>query len=65
MRIGLIAPPFISVPRGYGGTELFIVHLAEGLARLSGGDSDLDSAALARKRTIAAGQSYNHPAAAA
>lgn len=29
MRIGLIAPPFIEVPpRRYGGTELFIGHLA-------------------------------------
>ena len=35
MRIGLIAPPFISVPpRHYGGTELFIAQLAEGLKRL-------------------------------
>src|SRR5436309_13376917 len=35
MRIGLIAPPFISVPpKGYGGTELFIARLAEGLVRL-------------------------------
>jgi len=35
MRIGLIAPPFISVPpKEYGGTELFIARLAEGLARL-------------------------------
>lgn len=35
MRIGLIAPPFISVPpRYYGGTELFIAQLAEGLKRL-------------------------------
>lgn len=34
MRIGLIAPPFIPVPpRLYGGTELFIAHLAEGLTR--------------------------------
>ena len=32
MRIALIAPPFISVPpRMYGGTELFVAHLAEGL----------------------------------
>ena len=32
MRIGLIASPFISVPPArYGGTELFIAHLAEGL----------------------------------
>jgi glycosyltransferase involved in cell wall biosynthesis len=34
MRIGLIASPFISVPPvRYGGTELFIAHLAEGLER--------------------------------
>jgi glycosyltransferase involved in cell wall biosynthesis len=34
MRIALIASPFIEVPpRRYGGTELFIAHLAEGLAR--------------------------------
>jgi glycosyltransferase involved in cell wall biosynthesis len=32
MRIALIAPPFISVPpKTYGGTELFIAQLAEGL----------------------------------
>jgi glycosyltransferase involved in cell wall biosynthesis len=32
MRIALVAPPFIPVPpHGYGGTELFIAHLAEGL----------------------------------
>lgn len=32
MRVALIAPPFISVPpRLYGGTELFVAHLAEGL----------------------------------
>ena len=32
MRIALVAPPFIPVPpRTYGGTELFIAHLAEGL----------------------------------
>jgi glycosyltransferase involved in cell wall biosynthesis len=32
MRIALIAPPFISVPpKKYGGTELFVAHLAEGL----------------------------------
>lgn len=32
MHIALIAPPFISVPPGeYGGTELFIAQLAEGL----------------------------------
>lgn len=35
MRIGLIASPFISVPPpGYGGTELFVANLAEGLIRL-------------------------------
>jgi glycosyltransferase involved in cell wall biosynthesis len=34
MRIALIAPPFISVPpKRYGGTELFISQLAEGLSR--------------------------------
>lgn len=34
MRIALIAPPFISVPpKHYGGTELFIAHLAEGLTQ--------------------------------
>jgi glycosyltransferase involved in cell wall biosynthesis len=34
MRIALIAPPFISVPPGdYGGTELFIAQLAEGLQK--------------------------------
>lgn len=32
MRIALVAPPFISVPpQRYGGTELFIAHLATGL----------------------------------
>jgi len=32
MRIALIAPPFISVPPlRYGGTELFVAHLAHGL----------------------------------
>jgi glycosyltransferase involved in cell wall biosynthesis len=32
MRIGLVAPPFIPVPpKEYGGTELFIAHLAEAL----------------------------------
>ena len=32
IRIALIAPPFIAVPPArYGGTELFIAHLAEGL----------------------------------
>jgi len=35
MRVGLIAPPFISVPpKNYGGTELFIANLAEGLKKL-------------------------------
>jgi len=35
MRIALIAPPFVSVPpRKYGGTELFIAQLAEGLQKL-------------------------------
>jgi glycosyltransferase involved in cell wall biosynthesis len=35
MRIALIAPPFVSVPpKKYGGTELFIAHLAEGLQKL-------------------------------
>ena len=34
MRIGLIASPFIAVPPPrYGGTELFIANLAEGLER--------------------------------
>ena len=32
MRVALIAPPFLPVPpRKYGGTELFIAQLAEGL----------------------------------
>jgi glycosyltransferase involved in cell wall biosynthesis len=35
MRVAIIAPPFISVPPvAYGGTELFVAHLAEGLAGL-------------------------------
>ena len=35
MRVSLIAPPFISVPPvRYGGTELFIAQLAEGLKEL-------------------------------
>lgn len=35
MKIGLIVPPFIPVPPlRYGGTELFIAHLAEGLRHL-------------------------------
>lgn len=34
MRVALIAPPFISVPpKRYGGTELFVGCLAEGLKR--------------------------------
>lgn len=34
MRVGIIAAPFIPVPpKLYGGTELFIAHLAEGLVR--------------------------------
>lgn len=32
MRIAIIAPPFIPVPPvAYGGTELFVAHLAEGM----------------------------------
>jgi len=32
LKAALIAPPFISVPPAdYGGTELFVAHLAEGL----------------------------------
>ncbi len=35
MKIALVAPPFIPVPpQRYGGTELFIAHLACGLIRL-------------------------------
>ncbi len=35
MRVALIAPPFIAVPPTfYGGTELFIAQLAEGLQKL-------------------------------
>lgn len=35
MKIALIAPPFIAVPPAdYGGTELFVAHLAEGLSQL-------------------------------
>jgi glycosyltransferase involved in cell wall biosynthesis len=34
LKIALIAPPFIPVPPAdYGGTELFVAHLAEGLAK--------------------------------
>jgi hypothetical protein len=36
MRIALIAPPFVTVPpKKYGGTELFIAQLAEGLQNLA------------------------------
>ena len=36
MRIALIAAPFIAVPSAdYGGTELFVAHLAEGLQKLN------------------------------
>src|SRR5262245_4058708 len=32
MHIGLVAPPFIAVPPAtYGGTALFVAHLAQGL----------------------------------
>jgi glycosyltransferase involved in cell wall biosynthesis len=35
LRIALIAAPFIAVPPAdYGGTELFVAHLAEGLQRI-------------------------------
>src|ERR1700759_4209979 len=34
MRVALIAPPFIPVPpKKYGGTELFVAQLAEGLQK--------------------------------
>jgi glycosyltransferase involved in cell wall biosynthesis len=34
MKIALVAPPFICVPpKVYGGTELFVAHLADGLKR--------------------------------
>ena len=34
MKIALVAPPFIAVPpKKYGGTELFVAELAEGLQR--------------------------------
>ncbi len=50
MRVALIASPFISVPpRRYGGTELFVSNLAEGLKRVgispvvySNGESTVD-----------------------
>ena len=32
MRVALVSPPFLPVPpKKYGGTELFIAQLAEGL----------------------------------
>src|SRR6185295_20246000 len=32
MRVAIVSPPFIPVPpRRYGGTELFVAQLAEGL----------------------------------
>lgn len=35
MRVALISPPFLPVPPPkYGGTELFIAQLAEGLKNL-------------------------------
>lgn len=35
LRIGIVAPPFISVPpKEYGGTELFLADLASGLSAL-------------------------------
>ena len=35
MRVGLIAPPSITVPPAdYGGTELFVAHLATALQDL-------------------------------
>ena len=51
MRIALVVPPFIAVPpRIYGGTELFVAHLAEGLKRsgfdvvvYANGESTLDA----------------------
>src|SRR5207237_9593746 len=34
MKVALIAPPFITVPpKDYGGTELFVAQLAEGLQK--------------------------------
>jgi len=36
MKIGIIAPPYIPIPpAGYGGTELVIYNLIEGLSRLN------------------------------
>jgi glycosyltransferase involved in cell wall biosynthesis len=51
MKIALIAPPFVSVPpKKYGGTELFIAHLATGLQKLgkevvvyANGESTIDA----------------------
>jgi glycosyltransferase involved in cell wall biosynthesis len=51
MRIALVAPPFISVPpKDYGGTELFVAQLAEGLKKAgldvvvyTNGDSTVDA----------------------
>jgi len=51
LRVALIAPPFISVPPAdYGGTELFVAQLAEGLAKkhfdvvvYTNGDSTVNS----------------------
>jgi glycosyltransferase involved in cell wall biosynthesis len=35
LKIALVAPPFIAIPPAdYGGTELFVAHLAEGLRQL-------------------------------
>ena len=52
MRIAIVAPPFIAVPPArYGGTELFIAHLANGLHErghdvvlYANGDSRVDCA---------------------
>jgi len=51
MRIALIAPPFIQIPpKRYGGTELFLASLAQGLTKLghrvvvyTNGESDIPS----------------------
>ena len=57
MRIALIAPPFIAVPpKDYGGTELFVAQLAEGLKQnvakladyLNALSAKLDDATMAR-----------------
>src|SRR6059058_6081793 len=50
MRIALIAPPFICVPpKMYGGTELFVAQVAEGLKKrnidlvvYTNGESEID-----------------------